>query len=165
MVTRDLRKLLEKLDAHLTRTLESAIGFSIARTHYEVTLEHLLVKLLEDGGGDVPRIFRHFGVDDRRVWESLLGRLETVRAGNTGRPLFSPSLAHLLEAAWVSASVQHGLTEMRSGNVLEAILASEALRLEPWVEPLAVIREDVLRAEYLTIVAGSEEELSSSITL
>ena len=162
MVTRDLRKLLEKLDAHLTRALETAVGFSIARTHYEVTLEHLLVKLLEDGGGDVPRILRHFNVDDRQVWEALLGRLEIVRAGNTGRPLFSPALSQLLESAWVSASVQHGFAEMRSGNVLEAILASDALRLEPWVEPLAVIREDALRAEYLTIVAGSEEERPST---
>ena len=158
MVTRDLRKLLEKLDAHLTRALETAIGFSIARTHYEVTLEHVLVKLLEDGGGDIPRILRHFGVDDRRVWEALLGRLELVRAGNTARPLFSPSLSQLLEAAWVSASVEHGFAEMRSGNVLEAILASDALRLEPYVEPLAVVREDVLRADFLTIVAGSEED-------
>ncbi len=161
MVTRDLRKLLEKLDTHLTRALESAIGFTIARTHYEVTLEHVIVKLLEEGGGDVPRIFRHFGVDDRRVWEALLGRLELVRAGNTGRPLFSPTLSHLLESAWVSASVQHGFAELRSGNVLEAVLGSEALRLEPWVEPLAVIREDVLRADYLTIVAGSDEDRPS----
>ena len=161
MVTRDLRKLLEKLDTHLTRALESAIGFSIARTHYEVTLEHLFLKLMEDGGGDVPRILRHFGVDDRRVWEALLGRLELVRGGNTGRPLFSPTLSQLLESAWVSASVQHGFTEVRSGNLLEAALGSEALRLEPWVEPLAVIREDVLRAEYVTIVAGSEEDRPS----
>ena len=80
---------------HLTRALETAIGFSIARTHYEVTLEHWLVKLLEDGDGDIPRILRHFGVDDRRVWEALLARLELVHAGNGGRPLFSPAIQQL----------------------------------------------------------------------
>jgi type VI secretion system protein VasG len=158
MVTRDLRKLLERLDAHLTRVVGDAVSFANARTHYEVTLEHVFVKLLEDGGGDVPRIFRHFGVDDGRVWDALLGRLELVRSGNTGHPVFSPTLWQLLESAWVGASLQHSFAEVRSGNVLEAVLGSEALRLEPWVDPLAAIREDELRADFLNIVAGSEED-------
>ncbi|NNE35803.1 MAG: hypothetical protein HKN13_11225, partial [Rhodothermales bacterium] len=52
MVTKELRKLLEKLNDHCTRSLEAAAGFAISRGHYEVALEHFILKLLEDGSGD-----------------------------------------------------------------------------------------------------------------
>ena len=63
MTTRDPRKLLERLDDHLARGLEAAAGFCVARGHYEVTQEHLLLKLIEDGSGDIPRILA-----DGRGW-------------------------------------------------------------------------------------------------
>ena len=46
MITKDLRKLLEKLNDHTTRNLEAAAGFAIGRGHYEVSIEHLFLKLL-----------------------------------------------------------------------------------------------------------------------
>lgn len=49
MITKDLKKLLQKLNDHSTRALEAAAGFSISRGHYEVTAEHVLLKLMEDG--------------------------------------------------------------------------------------------------------------------
>ena len=63
MITKDVKKLLEKLNDHTTRALETAAGFCIARTHYEVSIEHLFVKLLEDGSGDIPRILTHFDIE------------------------------------------------------------------------------------------------------
>ena len=76
MITKDVKKLLQKLNDHLTRGLEAAVGFSIARGHYEVTAEHLMLKLMEDGSGDVPRILNHFEVRSDRLWEALLPHLE-----------------------------------------------------------------------------------------
>ncbi len=158
MLTRDLRKLLEKLDAHLTQALEAAVGLCVARAHYEVTVEHLVAKLLEPGTGDVARVLRHFGVDEARLRDAVHRRLETFRSGNAARPMLSPILLQLLESAWVIASVQHGFHEVRSGNVLEAILASDALRFEAYLDPLAAVREDELRERYGAIVAGSDED-------
>ena len=48
MITKDLKSLLKKLNDHTTRALEASAGFCISRGHYEVTIEHLLLKLLED---------------------------------------------------------------------------------------------------------------------
>ena len=50
MIIKDPRQLLQKLNPHITRNLEAAMGFAGARGHYELMLEHLLLKLLEDGG-------------------------------------------------------------------------------------------------------------------
>ena len=164
MVTKDLRKLLGKLDAPLTQALESAVGSCLGRAHYEVTLEHLLVKLLDDEAGDVPRILAHFGADVERLRGGTLARLESLRAGNAGRPSFSPLLLQLLESAWVIASVQHGFAEVRSGNVVEAVLATDALRLESHLDPLEAIGRDELRARYEAIVAGSREDAPPAST-
>ena len=158
MTTKDLKKLLKKLDDHLTRALEAAAGFCISRGHYEVTLEHLLLKLLEEGTGDIPRILEHYGVASSRFWEVLLSRLEDQRTGNTGRPSFSPRMLQLVEDAWVIATVHHDHHQIRSGHLLEALLQSEAYQLESLMEVLSPIKNDDLREHFIDIVAGSVEE-------
>jgi len=158
MVTKDLKKLLQKLDDHTTRALEAAAGFCISRSHYEITVEHLLLKLLEDGGGDVPRIIDHFEVDSSRLWQTLLQQLESQRSGNTGRPSFSPKMLQLVEEAWVIASVHHGHPQIRSGHLLEALLQNETYRLDELTDVLAPIRSDELREHFIDIVGGSAED-------
>ncbi|HMB93492.1 MAG TPA: type VI secretion system ATPase TssH [Rhodothermales bacterium] len=161
MTTKDLKKLLKKLDDHLTRALEAAAGFCISRGHYEVTLEHLLLKLLEEGTGDIPRILEHYGVASSRFWEVLLSRLEDQRTGNTGRPSFSPRMLQLVEDAWVIATVHHDHAQIRSGHLLEALLQSEAYQLESIMEVLSPIKNDDLREHFIDVVAGSVEEKKS----
>jgi len=163
MITKDLKKLLQKLDEHTTRALEAAAGFCITRSHYEVCVEHLLLKLLEDGSGDIPRILAHFGVESGKVWEALTKRLEGFRSGNTGRPTFSPVLLQLIESAWIAGSVHHDLSQIRSGHILEALLSSEGLRLEEYVDVLGAVRPDELRNDFISIVAGSAEDITSTI--
>jgi type VI secretion system protein VasG len=163
MITKDLKKLLQKLDDHTTRALEAAAGFCITRTHYEVSLEHLLLKLLEDGAGDIPRILDHFGVESGRLWEALTRKLESFRAGNTGRPTFSPVLLQLIESAWITGSVHHDLAQIRSGHLLEALLGSEGLRLEEYMDVLAPVKPDELRTNFISIVGGSAEDITSKI--
>jgi type VI secretion system protein VasG len=157
MITKDIKKLLLKLNDHTTRALEAAAGFCISRSHYEVSTEHLFLKLLEDGSGDIPRILKHFGIDAGRFWEALLKRLEAFRSGNTGRPTFSPLLLQLIESAWVVCSVNHGAREIRSGHLLEAWLSVEGMQAEGF-DLLSTIRGDELRQRFMDIVAGSAED-------
>ena len=164
MVTEDLKKLLQKLNDRLTRALEAAAGFVINREHYEVAVEHLLLKLLDEGGGDLAQIFDHFGVEEGRVQEALLHQLESFRTGNTGRPAFSPTLLDLVESAWLVASVHHGMTEVRSGTLLEAMCRSDALKGATYMDVLVPIKPDVLRENFIDIVAGSAEEAAAQST-
>ncbi len=158
MITRDLKKLLEKLNDHSTRALEAAVGFSINRGHYEVTIEHVVLKLLDNGDGDLPLIFDHFGVDAGRVANALQRHLEGFRTGNTGRPAFSSRMLDHIEAAWVVASVHHGFSEIRSGTLLEALLESDDFQTLSYAEAFAGIKRDDLRDNFMDIVAGSAEE-------
>ena len=158
MITEDLKKLLQKLNDRLTRALESAAGFAISRGHYEVALEHLLLKLLDEEGGDVTRILQHAGVEPGRFQEALQHQLEDFRTGNTGRPTFSPTLLETIEQAWLVASVHHGFSTVRSGALLEAVLRSDALKGEPYMDVLKPIGRESLRDDFIDIVAGSSED-------
>ena len=54
MKSKDLKSLLLKLNNYLVRNLDTATGLGIKRNHYEITMEHLLVYVLEDGQDDIP---------------------------------------------------------------------------------------------------------------
>ena len=161
MITKDVKKLLQKLNDHTTRALEAAAGFAISRNHYEVALEHLLLKLLEDGTGDLPRILDRFGVQAEKVWEALTAGLEDYKSGNTGRPTFSPQLLQLAEDAWTLGSVHHDAAEIRSGFLLEALLGRQALQLNAVREALDAVKPDALREDFYEIVGGSAEDRPS----
>ena len=121
MITTDVRSLLGRAHPHVTRNLEGAAGFTIARTHYEVTLEHLFLKFLEDGKGDLPLVLRHFDVDAGAFQERLLAALEDLRAGNSGRPVFSPLLLDSLERAFLVGAVEYGQDQIRSGTLFASV--------------------------------------------
>ena len=158
MITHDLKRLLQKLNDHTTRALEASVGFSIARGHYEVTLEHLFLKLLEDGGGDLPQILDHFGIEQGQVWDALLKHIEAFRTGNTGRPAFAPTLLQHVESAWVVASLHHGLSEIRSGTLLGALLQTDGFTGLSYAAALQGVKRDDLRDAFFDIVAGSTED-------
>jgi len=162
MIIKDLKQLLQKLNTHTTRSLETAMGFASARGHYELALEHLLLKLLEDGGGDIPRILAHFNIEAGKFWEALLKALEGMRSGNTGKPAFSPVLLQIIESAWLAASVHHNQNKIRSGALLEVLLEMEGLYFGAYMETLAEVNRDELRKNFINIVAGSTEDAAVS---
>jgi type VI secretion system protein VasG len=159
MITADTRALLSKTNLHVAHQLEAAAGFTIARTHYEVTLEHLLLKLLEAGTGDVPKILRYFEVDPGAFEAALLATVERFRAGNSSRPVFSPLLLDTLERALLVGAVELDQTAIRSGSLLTAALTTDGgAALRPYLDLLEPIRPDELRRQFPSIVAGSEED-------
>jgi len=159
MITNDIRGLLAKANPYLTRQLEAAAGFTIARGHYEVTLEHLFLKFLEDGGGDLPRILRHFEIDPGDFQTRLLGTVEQLRAGNTGRPGISPLLLDSLEQAFLVGAIDFGQDAVRSGTLFASALSGRGgTVLQPYLDLLAPVSLDELRRGFANIVAGSVED-------
>ncbi len=158
MITRDLRGLLERANPHLTACLEGAVGFTIARAHYEVTVEHLLLKLLEKGDGDLPPILRHFGIDPGRFEAALLEAIEELRGGNTTRPSFAPRLLETLEQAYLIGGVDLGQDSIRSGAVLAALLSRPDHHFAPYQELLSDISLEELTQGFRELVGDSEED-------
>ncbi|MEZ6037388.1 MAG: type VI secretion system ATPase TssH [Planctomycetota bacterium] len=123
MVDVDIKAVVSRLNPTCTRALERAAGMSVSRQHHEVTVEHMLAALLEDPYADVQSILRHFGVDAGRLQKALNGTLDQLRSGNTGRPVFSPTLVSWFKDSWILGSLTHRDQKIRSGHMVHAMLA------------------------------------------
>ena len=123
----NLQGLIARLNPYCTRALEGASGVCVNRSHYEVSVEHLLLQLLEDAQSDVPLLLAHFEIDAVHWKTQLQQELEGLKNGNPGKPVFAPSLLNLIEDAWIVSSVHLGQSQIRSAALLAA-LADNPLR-------------------------------------
>jgi type VI secretion system protein VasG len=163
MKSKDLKSLLLKLNNYLVRNLDTATGVGIKRNHYEITMEHLLIVLLEDGQGDVPLILKHWAIDGGRVQEASLKNLDETEAGNPGKPRLSRMLTDMLEEAWIVSSVHHKETKIRSGALFEVFIASDLVISSGLMDLLGPINQEELKTNFYNIVAGSAEDAASSL--
>jgi type VI secretion system protein VasG len=156
----DLKSLIGKLTETSRRGLEGAAGLCLSRTNYDVEMEHWLVKLLESGDGDIPRLLRQAGVDPDRVLRGLDRALDQYKRGNGGKPQLAPSIEDMARNGWLLASVNFQASRVRSGVLFLACLSDRALRrqlLEDCPELKDVAVEDLV-ADLPRIVAGSPED-------
>lgn len=71
--------LLRRLNPYCARALDAA-SLCQTRAHAEITIEHWLLKLLEQGEGDITVIARRYEWDIDTLWQSLLAHLDTLPA-------------------------------------------------------------------------------------
>lgn len=157
MDNKHIKALLDRLNEHSVTALEHGAALAATRGHYEVCIEHVVLQLLETGGGDFDRILHHFAIDLDQLWQDLLGNLARVRAGNQGKPGFSLQLFQWIERAWMAASLHYGASQIRSAALLEA-LCEMAPRLPG--NAFAALDElplELLRRDFSSLVAGSSE--------
>jgi type VI secretion system protein VasG len=159
MINIDLKPLLKKLNTSCTRALEGAAGMCISQGGYEVAIEHMLLKLSEDPTGDLPLIFKHYGLERAHIEASLQRAIEGGRTGNAGKPVFSPLLISWFQEAWLLASVEMGANEIRAGVLLATLLSNPGrYSLEPYMESFAPLPAEDLKRRFRDITAGSSEE-------
>ncbi len=109
MITVDLKPLLGRLNPYTKKALEAAAGLCVSRTNYEVTVEHVLLTMVDDTERDFQLILRHVGVEPAHLKRELQREVEGRKTGNTGRPVFSPVLIEWISSAWLLGSVELGL--------------------------------------------------------
>src|SRR5262245_18819945 len=158
MVQVDLKPLLRRLNGFCTRSLEAAAGQCVSSTHYEVTVEHMLLKMAEDPGADLARILEHFEIEPARVRRSLQKAIESLRSGNAGKPFFSTILVQWIQDGWMLSSIDLSLAEVRSGALVAALVAQLERYLTGDHPDLARIQAGELRRRFMDVVAGSVEE-------
>ncbi|MCC6572577.1 MAG: type VI secretion system ATPase TssH [Planctomycetes bacterium] len=162
MVDVNLKSLVGRLNRFCTRWLESAAGIAVSRTNYEVTVEHMLRAMAEDPAADIQFILRQYGIDPGKFMKALDEVLDGSRTGNAGRPGFSPMLVDWIEQAWLHASIDYKLSEIRSGTLLIALLVkpekfSGSLAGDDYMDLLKPIKRDELRTRLLDTVNKSIE--------
>ena len=161
MITKDIRALIERLNDHLTVALQEGAGLALGHTHFKLYPDHILIKLLEDGSGDLPCILKHFGIATDEVLQQLNRQLKRFKSGNEDIPKYSVDLMELLESAWLVSSIHLGHLRIRSGALVEPFLEDSRFKSEPFGELVASIDASALRKDFRSIVAGSAENFDS----
>ncbi|HEX8338505.1 MAG TPA: AAA family ATPase, partial [Pyrinomonadaceae bacterium] len=119
--------LVARLDQVCRKSFSEAAGLCVLRTNYNVEVQHLLLKLLEESNTDIEHVLRHYEVNHDRVTADVTRSLDRLKTGNSDRPAFSLRLAELLRDAWLLASVKYGAEKIRSGHLLLALLSDDTL--------------------------------------
>ena len=63
----NLRGLIGKLNSATRGVVDGAAGLCLSRTHYDVEIEHFLVKALDASDGDLAQILKHYGINRSRL--------------------------------------------------------------------------------------------------
>ncbi|MEQ8396000.1 type VI secretion system ATPase TssH [Thalassobaculum sp.] len=159
MISVELKPLLGRLNPYTKKALEAAAGLCVSRTNYEVTVEHVLLTMVDDTERDFQLILRHSGIEPAHLKRELQREVEGRKTGNTGRPVFSPVLIEWISSAWLLGSVELGLGQIRSGLLIVALLADRSrFGGGRYMDLLDDVNVDELRRKLLDIVDGSKEE-------
>jgi type VI secretion system protein VasG len=163
-MTVDLRALIGKLNPQTRSALESAAGLCLSRTHYDVELEHYLLKLLDQSDGDFVAIAKHYEVDRSKLAKDLAAGLDKLKSGNARTPSFSPTLVKAFTDGWTIGSIDFGANKVRTGHTILAIVASDELsRIARDISrELTKINATDLQNKFEDIVATSAEDGGSA---
>jgi type VI secretion system protein VasG len=159
-MTVNLKHLIGKLNPVTRNALESAAGLCLSRTHYDVEVEHYLMKLLDTPDSDITFILKHYGIDRSRLAAELTRSLDRLKSGNARTPALSPKLVEMFTQAWTIGSVDFGAHKVRSGYTILALASDPELArmVGDASKEFTKIPSEALRKDLAAIVASSSEE-------
>ena len=162
MINVNLKSLVEKMSPPLRDSLEGAAGLCIARTHYNVEVEHWLLKLLENVDNDFNALLEKHGLDISKVAKQLTNTMEKFKSGSSRPAALSPSIVDASKNAWMLSSVDFGHGMITSGHLLAALMLDEPSRraLQESAPEFKNIAPESLR-ETARAVIGTTGESSS----
>lgn len=174
--------LLRRLNPYCAKALEAAASLCQTRAHAEITIEHWLLKLLEEGEGDITVIARRYEWDLEELWQSLLSYLDCLSHSIQTRPQLSKEFISLLQSAWLIASLEENIEQIRSFHILQALInqpewlkasgswpllslrAIQLQRLRPLLDELSEERSEIQNKASINTQPSSPETLSKNAT-
>ena len=118
--------LLRRLNPCCARAMEGAASLCQTRAHAEILPEHWLLKLLEQGEGDLTVLARRYEWDMDALWQDLLSWLDKQPRSVRHRPQLSDHTLRLMQEAWLIASLS-GEAQIRSVHLLMALVEKQNL--------------------------------------
>src|SRR3954463_13310962 len=160
----NLRALIAKLDSTTRGVVEAAAGLCLSRTHYDVEVEHYLVKLLDVTDSDFAFVLKQYAIDRSRLASDLTKSLDHLKTGNARTPAISPHVSRMLTEAWTIGSIEYGATQVRTGHTILALLSDEDLSrmVKEISREFTKIPVESLRKDLPAITATSAEEAQAS---
>ncbi|MFP5230384.1 MAG: type VI secretion system ATPase TssH, partial [Acidobacteriota bacterium] len=155
----NLKSLIGKLNDAVRSSLEAAAGLCVSRTHYDIEIEHYLLKAIDSSDNDLALILKQYGVDRSRLTAELQRSLDRLKSGNARSPAFSPLLVKMLTEAWTIATIEYETAQIRTGYTLLALLSSEELArmIRDVSKELQLIPAEALRKDFFTVTEKSRE--------
>ncbi|MGO4332504.1 type VI secretion system ATPase TssH [Cupriavidus sp. 2TAF22] len=158
MIRIELSALIDRLNPVCRQALEEAASLCIGQRGAEVTVPHLLFRLLDQPLADMRLLMKRAGLETDTV-RQVLSTAFSVQDDVPGQyPAFSPLLVELLQEAWTLGSLELGQQAIRGGSLLLAALLNPARYL-----PLAAvhlfdgINREALRKQFTALLASSAE--------
>ena len=127
MTSVNLKSLIAHLSPDARRALEGAAGLCLSRSHFNVEIEHWLLKILEVPGSTMEAMLRRFDVDPSKLTADLTRCLDRFKTGNTRPPALSPNVVDLAREAWLIASLDTDSAQAGSGHLLISLLSTDSL--------------------------------------
>ena len=158
-MSNNLKTLISKLNDNCRCAAERAASICMAKSHFEVDIEHLFLALLEQPQSDFTLLCQRSDVSPTALARDLENELTRFKNGNTRTPVFSVHLPALLEHAWLIASLDAHDSRIRSSHLLLALLTEPSLRQLAYrgSKLFAKFRLDELKHKLVEATQGSEE--------
>ncbi|WP_050861955.1 type VI secretion system ATPase TssH [Enterobacter kobei] len=148
--------LLRRLNPYCARAMEGAASLCQTRAHAEILPEHWLLKLLEQGDGDLSVLAHRYEWDMDTLWQDLLGWLDKQPRSVRARPRLSEGVLQLMQEAWLRASLA-GEHRIRSVHLLMALTDNPKLVQNDDLWPLLTLGHSQLERLRPLLDAQSEE--------
>ena len=123
----DLKQLIGKFNETCRRSLESATGLCMSRSHYNIEIEHWIFKILETPGSDLEIIIRQYDIDPSQFITDISHSLDGFKTGNSRPPALSPDLVKLAKEGWLIGSIDMTDYCLRTGHLVVAMLSDDNL--------------------------------------
>lgn len=160
MIQIDLPALVNRLNTLSKQSLELAASECINLQATEITVARMLAQMLMTPRSDVRVIIGQAEIDADELREALTLRGENRSQTAEDYPSFSPLLVEWLKDAWLLASADMQLSQLRSGIMLLALLHSPLRYVPPSAARLlARINRDLLRLEFSAWTRDSAESV------
>ncbi len=162
----NLKSLIGKLNDATRSALEAAAGLCVSRTHYDIEVEHFLLKAIDSSDNDVAFILRQYGVDRSRLTTELQRSLDRLKTGNARSPAFSPQLVKMLTEAWTIATIEYDAGQIRTGFALLALISDNELArlIRDVSKEIQLIPPEALRKDFYAVTEKSRETASALST-
>jgi type VI secretion system protein VasG len=149
MIQIDLPVLVKRLNLFSRQALEAAAAECMTQQAAEITVAHVLLQMLSSVRSDLRVIAEQANLDVVTLRQALtVENYATVRSADS-YPAFSPMLVEWLKEAWLLASTELQMSELRGGVLLLALLHSPLRYVPPAAaRQLTGINRDRLQQDF-----------------
>lgn len=164
MDAQNIKALIGKLNGTMTKALEAAAGACIQRSHFEISVEHVLLKLLDNPRSDVSVMCDALGVSLDAIRADVEKGLAQLKDGNFSKPRFSSILLEAVSQAWNFGSLERGESKVRSGHFLVGLLRDKMWLASSGLTAFEALNEADVATRFEEVTQGTEEVIVKQVT-